>query len=186
MSWIYLIVGSFMEIGWATGVSLSEGFTKPAVIAPTVALLILSFWLFSKSLKDIPVSAAYAIFTGIGSVGTVAMGMIFLGEPFSIVKVVLIAALIGCIIGLKCVSEKPESPEMEKVAGEEGDLSSDVEVIWRGGLIDGGVACAPKDLIDGKASMVEGPPVTEKVPSVKRSRDKEGFAKRTAEEGGAK
>ena len=108
MAWIYLIISGFMEIGWATGVSLSDGFSNIEVVIPTVAMLLASFALFAKSLKDIPVSTAYAVFTGIGSVGTAAVGMAFLGEPFEVVKVLLITALVGCIIGLKCISGSEE------------------------------------------------------------------------------
>lgn len=106
MSWIYLIAGSFVEIGWATGVSLIDGDVRPGMVVAVAAMLIISFWLFSKSLTGIPVSTAYAVFTGIGSVGTVVVGMAFLGDHFSLLKVLLIAALIGCIIGLKFIPER--------------------------------------------------------------------------------
>jgi quaternary ammonium compound-resistance protein SugE len=109
MSWIYLTIAGIMEIVWAVGLKYSNGFTNlwPSVV--TVVSIILSFLLFSKSLKTIPIGTGYAVFTGIGSSGTAAVGMIFLDESVSVMKIFFITLMIISIIGLKYVSvEKAE------------------------------------------------------------------------------
>jgi quaternary ammonium compound-resistance protein SugE len=109
MSWIYLTIAGIMEIVWAVGLKYSNGFTNlwPSVV--TVVSIILSFLLFSKSLKTIPIGTGYAVFTGIGAAGTAAVGMIFLDESVSMMKIFFITLMIISIIGLKYVSgEKTE------------------------------------------------------------------------------
>jgi quaternary ammonium compound-resistance protein SugE len=109
MSWIYLTIAGIMEIVWAVGLKYSNGFTNlwPSVV--TVVSIILSFFLFSKSLKTIPIGTGYAVFTGIGAAGTAAVGMIFLDESVSVMKIFFITLMIISIIGLKYVSgEKTE------------------------------------------------------------------------------
>ncbi|MFC0523632.1 DMT family transporter [Pontibacillus salicampi] len=108
MAWLYLIFGGIMEIGWALGLKYSNGFTNIVVVIPTLILMTLSFYAFSKSLKLLPVSTAYAVFTGIGSFGTAIVGMIFLGDSVNVIKIVLVVVLISCIIGLKVVSDQPK------------------------------------------------------------------------------
>lgn len=100
-----------MEVGWALGLKYSDGFTNMTVVIPTVILMILSFYAFSKSLKLLPVSTAYAVFTGLGSFGTALVGMIFLGDSVNVLKIVLVVGLISCIIGLKFVSGQPETED---------------------------------------------------------------------------
>ena len=115
MAWFYLIIGGIFEVGWALGLGHSEGFTKIEIVIPTIILLILSFWCFAKTLKMLPVSTAYAVFTGLGAFGTALVGMVFLGDPVSLPKVVLITLLISCIIGLKLITDEPKG---EKSKGE--------------------------------------------------------------------
>ncbi|PES71931.1 ligand-binding protein SH3 [Bacillus cereus] len=104
MAWFVLILGAIFEVGWALGLKYSDGFTNVAVVIPTIVLLILSFWCFAKTLKSLPVSTAYAVFTGLGAFGTSIIGMAVLGDPVSITKVILVLLLISCIIGLKLIS----------------------------------------------------------------------------------
>lgn len=108
MAWVYLIIGGILEVGWALGLGFSEGFTRIEVVIPTVILLVLSWWFFAKTLKVLPVSTAYAVFTGLGAFGTALVGMTLLGDPVSLVKIVLVVLLISCIIGLKLVSDEPK------------------------------------------------------------------------------
>ncbi|MGV2621860.1 UNVERIFIED_CONTAM: multidrug efflux SMR transporter [Halobacillus marinus] len=108
MAWFYLVLAGLSEIGWAFGLKLSEGFTNILYVIPTVILIIFSFWCFSKSLSVLPVSTAYAIFTGIGAFGTGVLGMLFLEDSVSVLKVLLLVVLISCIIGLKLVGEQPD------------------------------------------------------------------------------
>ncbi|OMF64336.1 multidrug efflux SMR transporter [Paenibacillus sp. FSL R5-0766] len=108
MAWLFLILGGILEIGWALGLSFSDGFSKIEIVIPTVILMIGSFYFFAKSTKILPVSTAYAVFTGLGSFGTAIVGMIFLGDSVSAIKIVLVMILISCIIGLKFVSNEPK------------------------------------------------------------------------------
>ncbi|MGM0751046.1 MAG: DMT family transporter [Bacillota bacterium] len=101
MGWIYVIIGGILEIGWATGLSLSEGFTKPVTSIVTAILILISFYFFSNSMRLLPIGTAYAVFTGIGAAGTAIVGMVFLNEGISIMKVAFITLLIFGVIGLK-------------------------------------------------------------------------------------
>lgn len=107
MGWIYVIIGGILEIGWATGLSLSEGFTKPFPSIITAVLILISFYFFSNSMKLLPIGTAYAVFTGIGAAGTAVVGMVFLNDGISILKVAFITLLIFGVIGLK-MSDKEE------------------------------------------------------------------------------
>ncbi|MFC7783757.1 MULTISPECIES: multidrug efflux SMR transporter [unclassified Rossellomorea] len=107
MGWIYVIIGGILEIGWATGLSLSEGFTKPVPSIVTAVLILISFYFFSNSMKLLPIGTAYAVFTGIGAAGTAVVGMVFLNDGISIMKVAFITLLIFGVIGLK-MSDKEE------------------------------------------------------------------------------
>lgn len=94
MAWLFLIVGGILEIGWALGLAFSDGFTKIEIVIPTVILMVGSFYFFAKSIKILPVSTAYAVFTGLGSFGTALVGMIFLGDKVSALKIMLVCMLI--------------------------------------------------------------------------------------------
>ena len=107
MGWIYVIVGGILEIGWATGLSLSEGFTKPVPSMITALLILVSFYFFSQSMRLLPIGTAYAVFTGIGAAGTALIGMVFLNEGISLMKISFILLLIFGVIGLK-MSDKEE------------------------------------------------------------------------------
>jgi quaternary ammonium compound-resistance protein SugE len=109
MAWLFLVLGGILEIAWAFGLKYSDGFTNIPIVIPTVIAMILSFWFFSKSLQLLPVSTAYAIFTGIGSFGTALIGMLFLGDPFNAAKIFFLTLLIGSIIGLKLVSNEAQT-----------------------------------------------------------------------------
>ncbi|WRP04859.1 multidrug efflux SMR transporter [Rossellomorea aquimaris] len=107
MGWIYVIIGGILEIGWATGLSLSKGFTKPVPSIITALLILVSFYFFSNSMRLLPIGTAYAVFTGIGAAGTAVVGMVFLNEGISALKVAFITLLIFGVIGLK-MSDKEE------------------------------------------------------------------------------
>lgn len=108
MAWLFLVLGGVLEVGWAIGLSYSDGFTKIAIVIPTIILMVASFYLFAKAIKYLEVSTAFAVFTGIGSFGTALVGMMFLGDKVSVLKIILVIILISCIIGLKFVSNQPE------------------------------------------------------------------------------
>ena len=103
MSWIILIASGVFEAVWATALGKSDGFTKlwPSVIF--FVALIISMGGLAYALREIPTGTGYAVWVGVGATLTVIYAMIFGGEPTSIIKILLILVLIGCIIGLKLV-----------------------------------------------------------------------------------
>lgn len=103
MSWIILIASGVLEAVWATALGKSEGFTKlwPSIIFGVTILL--SMGGLAYAMRDISIGTAYAVWVGIGAALTVLYAMIFGGEPASLVKVLLILGLVGCVVGLKLV-----------------------------------------------------------------------------------
>lgn len=101
MAWIYLLLGGIFEIVWATALKYAEGFSKlyPSII--TVVGMIFSFAFLSISLKTLPMGTAYSVWTGIGAVGTVIIGIVVFGEPHSIMRIAFIVLVISGIVGLK-------------------------------------------------------------------------------------
>ena len=101
MAWVWLGLAGLLEIGWAIGLKLSAGFSRfwPSVF--TVAAMAASLGLLGLALKTLPVSTAYAIWTGIGAVGTAAIGILVLGEAATAMKLGGIAMIAGGIILLK-------------------------------------------------------------------------------------
>ncbi|MFD1957872.1 DMT family transporter [Paenibacillus thailandensis] len=114
MAWIYLLLAGALEVGWTFGLKYSEGFTKLGPSAATVILLIASFALFAKSMQVLEIGVAYAMFTGMGTVGTVIAGMILLDEPAEFWRLFFTFLLIVGIIGLKLVAGHDDS---EKQSG---------------------------------------------------------------------
>ncbi len=105
MAWIYLIAAGFLEVAWAIGLKYSEGFTRLVPTILTALGMIVSFFLLSQSLKQIPLGTAYAIWTGIGAVGTAIMGMLIFNEPKDIPRIVCIVLVVAGIAGLKFFSK---------------------------------------------------------------------------------
>ena len=103
MAWIVLIASGVLEADWATALGRSEGFTKlwPSIIFGVTILL--SMGGLAYAMRDISIGTAYAVWVGIGAALTVLYAMIFGGEPASLIKVLLILGLVGCIVGLKLV-----------------------------------------------------------------------------------
>ena len=101
MSWVYLFVAGLFEVGWALGLKYTEGFTKfwPSVF--TIAAIVISMGLLGLAMRTLPVGTAYAVWTGIGIVGTAIAGVFLLGEPVSAVRVVSILLILTGIAGLK-------------------------------------------------------------------------------------
>jgi quaternary ammonium compound-resistance protein SugE len=104
MAWVYLIVAGLLEVGWALGLKYSEGFSKLAPSIVTIVLMIASFTLLSQAVKTLPLGTAYAIWTGIGAVGTAIAGMVLLGEPRDVTRLVCIGLIVAGIIGIKFFS----------------------------------------------------------------------------------
>ncbi len=104
MGWIYLLFAGIFEISWAIGLKMSNGFTHLIESIFTIICMILSVYFLSLSLKNIPLGTAYAIWTGIGTIGTVILGIIIFKEPSSIMRFVCIAMILLGITGLKLLS----------------------------------------------------------------------------------
>jgi quaternary ammonium compound-resistance protein SugE len=103
-AWILLIVAGLLEVVWAIGLKYTEGFTRLLPSAVTLSAMILSIVLLGRALRTIPVGTGYAVWTGIGAVGTVLIGIWLLGEPRSAGRLISIAAIIGGIVSLKFAS----------------------------------------------------------------------------------
>jgi quaternary ammonium compound-resistance protein SugE len=105
MAWIYLFIAGLFEIGWAVGLKYTNGFTKlwPSVI--TVIIMILSFYFLSSAVKTIPIGTAYAIWTGIGAVGTAILGIFLFGESKEFIRLFFILLIIIGVVGLKIFSK---------------------------------------------------------------------------------
>lgn len=104
MTWIILILAGLLEVGWAVGLKYTAGFTRlyPSVL--TVIAMAGSVGMLGWALRTLPLGTAYAIWTGIGTVGTAIFGMIVLGEPATAARLVCIALIVVGILGLKLVS----------------------------------------------------------------------------------
>lgn len=100
-AWIFLFIAGLLEVAWAIGLKYSQGFTRlfPSVI--TVSGMILSFYFLSQALKWLPIGTAYAVWTGIGAVGTILCGIIFFGEPKDWPRILFMLMIVIGIIGLK-------------------------------------------------------------------------------------
>jgi quaternary ammonium compound-resistance protein SugE len=104
MAWIYLLIAGLLEVGWAIGLKYTEGFTRLVPSVLTGAAMIASFYFLSNALKSIPIGTGYAIWTGIGAVGTALIGMFLLGESKEIGRVICLFLIVIGIVGLKLFS----------------------------------------------------------------------------------
>lgn len=107
MAWFMLFIAGLLEIAWAVGLKYSEGFTRlwPSVL--TVAGMIASFYCLSLAVKTIPLGTGYAIWTGIGAVGTTILGVILFKEPATVVRLVCVLLIVAGIVGLKLTAKTP-------------------------------------------------------------------------------
>ena len=104
MSWVYLFVAGLFEIGWAIGLKYTNGFTRLVPTVLTAASMVVSLGLLGLALKTLPVGTAYAVWTGIGAVGTAMLGIYLLGEPATVGRLVCIGLIVSGIVGLKLVA----------------------------------------------------------------------------------
>jgi quaternary ammonium compound-resistance protein SugE len=104
MSWIYLLVAGLLEVVWAIGLKYTEGFTRFMPSAITIAAMVASVWFLALALRTIPVGTGYAVWTGIGAVGTAILGIALFAEPATIARLSCIALIVAGILGLKLVS----------------------------------------------------------------------------------
>jgi quaternary ammonium compound-resistance protein SugE len=107
MTWFTLVLAGLLEVGWAIGLKYSAGFTRPVPSTLTVIAMVGSVVLLGLALRDLPLGTAYAVWTGIGTVGTVIFGIVVFGEPASAARLFCIALITAGILGLKLVSAPP-------------------------------------------------------------------------------
>ncbi|WP_101927607.1 MULTISPECIES: quaternary ammonium compound efflux SMR transporter SugE [Luteimonas] len=104
MSWIILVLAGLFEIGWAIGLKYTEGFTRLWPTVGTVAAMAISIGLLGIAMRTLPVGTAYAIWVGIGAVGTVILGIVLLGDPANPGRLISLALIVSGIVGLKLAS----------------------------------------------------------------------------------
>ncbi len=104
MAWLYLLFAGLFEVGWAIGLKYTDGFTRIVPTIWTVASMIVSLALLGLALKTLPVGTGYAVWTGIGTIGTAILGIVLLGEPATALRLACIGLILAGIVGLKLVS----------------------------------------------------------------------------------
>jgi len=104
MAWFYLLLAGLTEIAWAVGLKHTQGWTRPGPSLVTILLMIASFGFLSQALKSLPIGTAYAVWTGIGAVGTAICGMLLFGESREVLRFVCIGLIVAGIVGLKLVT----------------------------------------------------------------------------------
>jgi len=104
MAWIYLLGAGLAEVGWAVGLKYTAGFSRPMPSLLTLACMGISLGLLALALKTLPLGTAYAVWTGIGSVGTVLLGIALFGEPTTVARLLCIGLIVAGIVGLKLVT----------------------------------------------------------------------------------
>lgn len=101
MAWFVLVVAGLFEVGWAIGLKYTEGFTRFWPSAGTVAAMVASVLLLGWAMRTLPVGTAYAVWTGIGAVGTVLLGIVLFKEPATVARLVCVGLILSGIVGLK-------------------------------------------------------------------------------------
>jgi quaternary ammonium compound-resistance protein SugE len=104
VAWVFLSVAGLFEVGWAIGLKYTEGFTRLAPSVLTLACMAASMALLGLALKTLPVGTAYAVWTGIGTVGTAILGIYLFGEPATALRLACIGLIVAGILGLKLVA----------------------------------------------------------------------------------
>jgi len=105
MPWLYLVVAGLLEVVWALSMKRTEGFTRlwPSVF--NLGFMGVSFYLLALAMRSLPVGTAYAVWTGIGAAGTVIFGMLWLGEPRDVSRLLCVALILGGVAGLKILAK---------------------------------------------------------------------------------
>ena len=104
MNWLILFFAGILEVAWAIGLKYSHGFTRLWPSVGTVVGMAASFWLLSLAMKSLPAGTAYAVWTGIGAVGTVILGIVVFKEPASLSRLACLALILAGLVGLKVTS----------------------------------------------------------------------------------
>ena len=104
MAWTILFVAGLMEIGWAIGLKYTEGFSRLVPSVLTLGCMLASIVLLGLAVKTLPIGTAYAVWTGIGAVGTAILGIILFGDPATALRLACIGLIVSGIVGLKLVT----------------------------------------------------------------------------------
>ncbi|AJI94302.1 quaternary ammonium compound efflux SMR transporter SugE [Yersinia ruckeri] len=104
MAWVILVIAGLLEIVWAVGLKYTHGFTRLAPSIITLAAMVVSVLLLAHAMKSLPAGTAYAVWTGIGAVGTAILGIVLLGESASAARLLSLGMIVAGIIGLKLAS----------------------------------------------------------------------------------
>ena len=104
MNWLILFFAGLFETAWAVGLKYTHGFTRPLPTIGTLAAMLVSVWLLSIAMRTLPVGTAYAVWTGIGAVGAVILGIVLFNEPVTLARIGCVGLIIAGLIGLKMVS----------------------------------------------------------------------------------
>lgn len=100
-AWVFLVTAGLLEVGWAVGLKYTAGFTRPGPSTVTLVAMAASMYLLAQAVRTIPVGTGYAVWTGIGAVGTAIIGIAILGEPRDLRRMVSLARIVAGILGLK-------------------------------------------------------------------------------------
>ena len=109
MAWIMLVIAGIFEVGWAVGLKYTHGFTRPWPTLATIACIVVSMGLLGLAARSLPIGTAYAVWTGIGAVGTALIGMAVLADPVPAPRIACLALIVAGIVGLKVVTPEPVS-----------------------------------------------------------------------------
>ncbi|MCM2297546.1 quaternary ammonium compound efflux SMR transporter SugE [Rhodoferax sp.] len=101
MAWFILVIAGLFEVGWAIGLKYTEGFTRFWPTAGTVTAMVVSIGLLGLAMRTLPVGTAYAVWTGIGTVGTVVLGIVLFSEPATVARLACVSLILAGIVGLK-------------------------------------------------------------------------------------
>jgi quaternary ammonium compound-resistance protein SugE len=104
MAWLTLVVAGLFEVGWAIGLKYTDGFTRLWPSLATIAAMIVSLGLLGLAMKTLPVGTSYAVWVGVGAVGTAILGIVLLGEPANAGRLISLALIVAGIVGLKLSS----------------------------------------------------------------------------------
>jgi quaternary ammonium compound-resistance protein SugE len=104
VAWIVLCIAGLCEIGWAVGLKYTEGFTRVGPSIATATAIVASMVLLASSMRTLPVGTAYAVWTGIGAVGTACLGIVLFGEPAGLARLACIGLIVAGVVGLKFVT----------------------------------------------------------------------------------
>ena len=104
MAWVLLVVAGLFEVGWAIGLKYTDGFTRLWPTVGTLAAMIISLGLLGLAMKSLPVGTAYAVWVGVGAVGTAILGIVLFAEPANAGRLISLGLIVAGIVGLKLAS----------------------------------------------------------------------------------